>query len=326
MRAKNIWFLLAFLLIVGACTRQTPAETPVTPSLTFDIEGHRGARGLKPENTLPAFETALDLGVDTLELDLHYTADRVLVIWHDKTVGASKCRLDPQAAPPLPPDPDHSPEAGRRISALTFAQIQKYRCDRNPDPQKFPEQNAGPTVLAGDDYRIVSLEQLFAFVEQYTHSAVKSEAQRQTAARVQFNIETKRDPRDPQAIGDDWDGSAPGAFERDVVALVEERKLVGRVIVQSFVPASLWAVHSLNPDLRLAVLTRRQVPDFVDLAARGARIWSPDYHDVTAKRCKQAHEAGLLVIPWTVNDPGTLARLRSLAINGIITDRPDVVR
>ncbi|MDX1414423.1 MAG: glycerophosphodiester phosphodiesterase family protein [Candidatus Promineifilaceae bacterium] len=56
----------------------------------FDVQGHRGARGLKPENTLPAFETALDLGVTTLELDLHFTADQVVVVWHDETIDKEK--------------------------------------------------------------------------------------------------------------------------------------------------------------------------------------------------------------------------------------------
>lgn len=317
--------LFAVLLIFTACTSPPPLTNSPSTSF-FDIEGHRGARGLKPENTLPAFETALDLGVTTLELDLHYTADRVVVVWHDDAVDARKCRLDPNASPPLPPDPEITPASARHISALTFAQLQKYRCDRNPDPKRFPQQSNAPTALADDDYHIISLARLFTFVEEYAHSSVKSKEQRQRAMQVQFSVETKRNRDDPLAINDGWVGVHPGDFEQHLVALVESRGLVERVIVQSFVPESLWAVHSLNPGLRLSVLTRKTIPDFRELAGRGATIWSPYYRDVTAKRIRQAHEAGLLVIPWTVNNPDTFARLRSLDINGIITDRPDVVR
>jgi glycerophosphoryl diester phosphodiesterase len=307
-------------------TAPTPAAEEALSILPadFDLEGHRGARGLQPENTLPAFETALDLGVDTLELDLHLSADGALVIWHDDFVTPEKCRLDASGDNP-PPDPDDPAvtETDLRISHLTLEQLKQYRCDRNPDPQKFPDQNNGGTPLAGDDYRLATLDELFDFVDRYAASEEKGEAQRNQAARVQFNVETKR-KQDPDAIGDDFDGVTPGAFEIAIVALIEERGLVDRTIIQSFDHRSLWAAHTLNEDIRLAALTSKRPPDLDEYAAKGAAIWSPRYKDVTPDRVQKAHDLGLLVIPWTVDDLNTAQTLIDLGVDGLITDRPDL--
>ena len=324
-------------VLSGACTAASPqpaptpaaatpiAAAPIAPS-GFDVAGHRGARGLRPENTLPAFETALDLGVTTLELDLHLTADGEVVIWHDDAITPDKCRLVADGDAPLPPDPADPAVAQRDlyIARLTFADLQHYRCDVNPDPSRYPEQRAKPTELAGDDYRLVRLADLFDFVERYAASDSKSDAQRAAAAHVQFNMETKRKPTDPAAIGDDFDGVNPGQFERAIVSLVEEHDLTGRVIVQSFDHRSLWAVRSLNPALRLAALTTNSV-DLPELADRGAVIWSPDFTTLTPERLATAHALGLAVIPWTVNDPADMRRLIDLGVDGLISDRPDIL-
>ena len=246
MNSKRWIFLLGLLL--AACTVPVTTPTPSVPAPTaestvtaalpdgFDVQGHRGARGLKPENTLPAFETALDKGVTTLEVDLHYTADGVVVIWHDDSIGKDKCRLDPAASEPLPPDPDSvtTPKAALMISQLTFDQVQKYRCDRNPEPDRFPEQRNAPTSLAGDRYQIISLAELFDFVDAYAADVSKSGAQQENARRVQFNVETKRRPDNPAGINDGFDGSNSGPFEQAIVGLVEQRGLAERAIVQSF--------------------------------------------------------------------------------------------
>ncbi len=300
-----------------------PARTAALPP-GFDVQGHRGARGLQPENTLPAFETALDLGVSTLELDLHLTADGEVVIWHDEAIGRDKCGLSDMAAPPLPPDPDNRSAAADTLylSRLAFADLQRYRCDRNPEPGRFPDQRATPTTLAGDNYQIVRLADLFAFVERYADSDAKSAAQRANAAAVNFNIETKRKLDDPAAIGDDFDGVNPGRFEQEIARVVTAAGLTKRVIVQSFDHRSLWAMHTLLPDVRLAALTTgpAALPEF---AERGAVIWSPNYTTLSAAQLDEAHALGLAVIPWTVNDPVDMQRLIAMGVDGLITDRPD---
>lgn len=303
---------------------QEPAAVEASPP--FDVQGHRGARGLKPENTLPAFETALDWEVTTLELDLHYTADGQVVVWHDPAIDAAKCRLDPATAV-VAPDPDDPSlaEDELMISHLTWEQLGAYRCDRNPDPSLFPEQDNEATPLAGADYRIVTLAQLFDFVAAYEVAEAKTESQRDNAGSVQFNLETKRRPDRPEAINDGFDGVAPGPFEQAIMSLVAERNLVERTIIQSFDHRSLWAVRQLDDQIRLAALTSRRLPQLPSLAANGASIWSPNAGDVTVQRLAEAHEAGLLLIPWTVNEPDEMRRLIALGVDGLISDRPDLL-
>ncbi|MEI8257102.1 MAG: glycerophosphodiester phosphodiesterase family protein [Deltaproteobacteria bacterium] len=297
---------------------------PVTVATDFDVEGHRGARGLRPENTLPAFETALDLGVDTLELDLHLSADDVLVVWHEPGIDRSRCRLDPAATAPLPPDPETATPEQLAIRALTMAQLRKYRCDRNPGVASFPEQTATATDLALDRYNIGSLADVFDFTASYATSALKTAAQRANARRVRFNVETKRNPDVPATIGDGFDGVHPAVFETSLAALVAGRGLVSRVIVQSFDHRSLWAIRTLEPGLTLSALTLGTVP-FAALAAAGASIWSPNIGFVTRASVDAAHAAGLRVIPWTVNLPDTVRQLVGHGVDGVISDRPDMV-
>ena len=307
-----------------------PTVAPTPPSLLpedFDLQGHRGARGLKPENTLPAFETALDLEVDTLELDLHFSADGVVVIWHDPEIDKDKCGLIPDA-PDSTPDPDNliTKDPKLRISSLTYEQLQAYRCDRNPDAGRFPDQNNLPTALAGDDYRIISLVELFDFVDAYVESDSKSAAQRDNAARVQFNVETKRVPDNPQVINDGFDGENPGPFELAILKSATEHGLLDRVIIQSFDHRSLWAIRSVNEDVRLAALTTNNFSgDLAGLAAKGANIWSPKFQTLSPSLIEQAQQLGMAIIPWTVNDPQEMQRLIEMGVDGLISDRPDLL-
>jgi glycerophosphoryl diester phosphodiesterase len=291
---------------------------PVVVSAGFDVQGHRGARGLRPENTLPSFERALALGVDTLETDLHFSSDDALIVWHDPTVGERHCRIDPSAAPPLPPEPRTRP----RIRTLTAAQLRKYRCDQNLDGRA--EQRAEAELVAGDDYRLLELSEVFDFVGRYSSDARVPAPLRARAARVRFNLETKRSIEDPSTIGDGFDGSAPGAFERALVALVRARGLEDRVTVQSFDERSLRAVRTLSPTITLSMLTLGlETPDSV--RATGATIWAPSGGFVTRSAVTVAHRAGLRVIPWTVNDAAQFRALLAHGIDGVITDRPDVL-
>ncbi|HFE66332.1 MAG TPA: hypothetical protein ENJ93_03630, partial [Chloroflexi bacterium] len=314
---KKLLLGFSLILLMTACSTavskpETVNDTAVTASTemiartlpeNIDAEGHRGTRGLKPENTLPAFETALDLGVDTLELDLHYTSDGVVVLWHDDKIEKDKCRLDPNSDAEAP-DPDSLIKWGDAlmISQLTLEQLKAYQCDRNPDKDAFPDQDNAPTVLAGSNYHPVALAELFDFVQAYNESEEKSEAQRANAARVQFNIETKRKPDNPKVISDGFDGQNPGPFELEILRLIDEYGLEDRVIIQSFDFRSIWAIRSVNDTIRLAALSRQAgSADLPEIAANGANIWSPKYSTLTEPLVSKAHKLGLQVVPWTVN-------------------------
>ncbi len=288
----------------------------------FDAEGHRGARGLLPENTLPAFEAALDLGVTTLELDLHYTQDGEVVVWHDPILDDTKCRLPDEPADPTAPDPKN-PLRRIFISQQPLSVIQSYVCDLNPDKDRFPEQTAVSMPLTQTDYRIVTLDELFDFVAQYASSDLKTEAQRDNAVHVQFNIETKRDPDHPEYIDDGFTGGEAGPFEHAILEIVNGRSLTNRVIVQSFDHRSLRTIRELDSQIRLAALTTRGEAKIDVYAAYKFNIWSPNQRDVTAELVAQAHEEGLLVIPWTVNDPDDMQRFIDWGVDGLISDYPD---
>ena len=308
------------------CNGGSPNSEPVSQIPEgFDVQGHRGARGLRPENTLPAFEAALDLGVTTLELDLHFTADGQLVVWHDPVIEADKCGLR-DGAPVGVPDPDDpAAQPQRAIAALTVEQLRWFECDRNPDEGAYTDQRAEASELAGYDYRVVTLAELLEFVRSYAESDLKTATQRENADRVGFNVETKRRPDDPSSIGDGFDGVNAGPFELALLDLAGRYELDGRVTVQSFDPRSLRAVHAIDPNIRLASLTSNTSTELDDLVAGGATVWSPRASTLTAQRIADAHDIGLEVIPWTVNDPDEMKELISWGVDGIITDRPDLL-
>jgi glycerophosphoryl diester phosphodiesterase len=282
---------------------------------TFDLQGHRGARGLRPENTLPAFEAALDTGASSVETDLRLTRDGAVVLCHD----------------------DVFPPGGRRVSDLTLAEMRAYPFDRNPDPTGFPDQDPTITPAAGafayiqrlDPYTVPVLDDLFAFVAfcagEDGRSAGKADGLRERAARLRFDLELKRAPFRPGHAGDDFDGDAPGALELEVVAAVRRAGLIERTTVRSFDHRSVRAVKQLEPRLRTAVLVFNTAPVDPTRVARdaGADVYCPDFEFLDERQVRQLHAAGVAVLPWTVNDADDWRRLLDWGVDGITTDYPD---
>lgn len=313
--------LATLLLITASCSDGSTATTSLpstttadssAPDAPLDVQGHRGARGLQPENTLPAFEVALDIGVTTLELDLHFTADGQVVVWHDAIVPTDKCELEPTA------------ETEVAIADLTREELRAFSCDKNPDPGRFPDQAADPTPLAGNNYTIVTLAELFEFVAAYAESDQKTDEQRAAAGNVLFNIETKRVPDQPETINDGFDGTNAGPFETTILEMIAAAGVGDRVTIQSFDHRSLRAIRLVDESIQLAALTRRNEPFQSDFATF-AQIWSPDYRSLSGSSLNDAQAAGMLVIPWTVNETKDMNRLIDLGVDGLITDRPDLL-
>jgi glycerophosphoryl diester phosphodiesterase len=277
----------------------------------FDLQGHRGARGLAPENTLAAFDRALDIGVTTLELDIAITADGVPVVSHDATLNPAFTR-DASGHWLQGPRP--------AIHALPFAALQAWDVGRLDPGSRYAADF--PRQQAHDGERIPSLAALFDHVKAPGADAVR------------FNIEAKIDPAHTDET------PPPEEFARLLVAVIRDAGMAGRVTVQGFDWRALDAVQRLAPELPTAYLsTGRTVQDtawtrglrLADfpsvpamVAAAGGRIWSPSFAGLTQEAVEDAHRRGLQVLPWTVNQPADMARMLDWGVDGLITDYPDV--
>jgi glycerophosphoryl diester phosphodiesterase len=286
----------AIALVLALPPATTCARHRVATS-ALEIAAHRGARGQRPENTLSAFEAALRTRADVIELDLHLSADDRVVVWHDGWVAPEKCDV-PAWTAERPP---------ALIREMTTAQLAALRCARNPEPWALPDQ----TAPAGEAFYIPTLDEVL---------------ERLAPLDVRLRLDIKRHPFQPDLIRDGFRGRAPGILERKTVAAIRKHELVDRVIVQSFEARSLAAMQSLEPRLRLAALTEDLIPNFERFAAAGIGTWSPEMHDAIPSAVRDAHRAGLRVVPWTVNDPRDIERLLRRGVDGVITDHPGRAR
>ena len=271
---------------------------------TFDIQGHRGARGLAPENTLPAFEVALELGVATLELDTVISADHEVVVSHDPWFSSTICSK-PDGEPVTPEE-----EREHLIYQMPYAAVARFDCGKRGHPE-FPRQKAQAAVKP-------LLRDVIAFSESY--------ALEHARPQVRYNVETKSLP--------DGDGRlhpAPEIFVELIRNVVEETGIVGRFILQSFDVRTLQVAKQLELPIRLSLLispgfqtTEGHLDAGLEDLGFTPDIYSPDFHLVTSDVVEMAHNQGMLVIPWTVNDADDMLRLREMGVDGLITDYPDV--
>lgn len=295
---------------------------------TFDLQGHRGARGLCPENTLPSFEAALDLGVTSIETDVQLTADGVPVLCHDPFLSDAIFRPVGPAAPDLSRRP--------LLATVTLAQLRELAADRNPDKRRFPDQSATLTPLAAafareagiHSFTPPTLGDLFAFVAACARQPRQTEAQRAAAARLVFDLELKHFPFPERRLGVPTDPTGAGPLEYQTVAAVREAGLVGRTRVRSFDHRAVRAIKRLEPGLETGVLIAGTTPvDPVGLVrAAGADWYGPEYVSLDRPQVDELHAAGIRVLPWTVNDPDEMRALIAWGVDGITTDFPDRLR
>jgi glycerophosphoryl diester phosphodiesterase len=309
-------------------TDQAPSVTAETSS--FDLQAHRGGRGEYTEESLHAFDQALSLGVNTLELDIVLTSDNQPLIWHDPKVDDTKCS---DTAPATPGDPQF-PYVGDLVHDLTLAQIRTLNCDKVLS--SYPD--AEPVV----GNKIAVLPELFALVTERGADAVR------------FNIETKIEAEKRA------DSATPEEFVDVILAAVTAANMTDRVSIQSFDWRTLPLVHQVQPTIPLVALwdettwkAGSQWLGPVDFEAvdgdviagaktiSGVTILSPGYvnpypdgqvppagYTLVADKefVDRAREAGLTVIPWTINDPAVMNAQIDAGAAGIITDYPTRLR
>jgi glycerophosphoryl diester phosphodiesterase len=310
--------LTALVLGVLALALAAPAlaDPPAKPQQSFDFEGHRGARGLRPENTLPAFAKALQIGVTTLELDTGVTRDGVVVVSHERRIATLECR-----------DTGANHYVGQLVKDLTLAQIKTLDCGTRTPSNPATDPFVG-TQESVPGTKMPTLAEVFELADRYG------------ADDVQFNIETKLDPTLP---GDTVD---PATFVRAVTGVISEHGKTQRSLLQSFDWRTLVESKRVLPSLRTVALAQRPtiypgtpwtagVPIGADawdgslaraVKSIGARVLSPRFIDLNDSLIAAAKSQGLLVIPWTVNDAPSMGSLIDRGVDGIITDYPNVLR
>jgi glycerophosphoryl diester phosphodiesterase len=288
-----------------------------TGALAFDLQGHRGARGLAPENSLAAFEKAMAIGVHTLELDVGLTADDVVVIGHDPALNPAITR---DAAGRW------LPAQGPAIRTLTWPQLQAYDVGRIDPASNYAKTFA--TQHAVDGTRMPRLSDLFELV------------QRLGAGAVRFNIETKLSPLKPEET------APPELMVRELLKTIKAAGMTQRVSIQSFdwrtlrlvqaqepsIPTVYLSIQTANNDnTRAGVWTAGFTPEQHGslpqmVKAAGGRTWSPNGGALTKALLDEAQGLGLKVIPWTINNPADMARFLDWRVDGLITDYPDRLR
>ncbi|MBL0124281.1 MAG: glycerophosphodiester phosphodiesterase [Betaproteobacteria bacterium] len=290
------------------------------PLHAFDLQGHRGARGLLPENTLPAFQKAIDLGVDTIECDMAITKDGVVVIHHDLYLNPDTTRG---------PDGNWLGEKNPAISELTFAELQKYDVGRLKPGTEYAKTFKDQQPVDGT--RIPKLSDLFDLVKKSGNT------------KIGFDCETKVSPADRAAT------RPPEEFARMAIAEIRKAGMATRTMVQSFDWSTLQAIQKEAPEIRTMYLSS---PRTLALAADGTpspwlagfnperfagsvpkaikaangKIWAPNQTFLTPAMLAEARSMGIIVIPWTVNDPAMMNKLLDMGVDGIISDRPDLVQ
>lgn len=300
-----------------------PSVTPAAHTLPdvrhrgerIEIVGHRGARGLRPENTLPGFAHALGIGVDTIELDVGLTADGAIVCNHDQALSPVNC-VD--TAPVTPGDPLF-PYVGRPLRELTLAQVKtvdagaRHRQD-GLAATLVPEPGTPPPTLAEAAALIAGYDGVWASVELKTSPEWPDADVEWFVATVRETLEACGLSGRFRLLGFDWRVVVaarlmlPGV---ECVALVEE---------ETVRPGTAW----------LAGFELTDPADPADLVgaalAAGATVLSPYHRQVTRALVDHAHRLGMRVVPWTVNDPAAMARFIDLGVDGLVTDYPDRCR
>lgn len=278
---------------------QTSSNKPLTDK--FDKQGHRGCMGLMPENTIPAFLKAIDLGVTTLEMDVVISKDKKVVVSHD---------LYFDHLITTKPNGKHlSKSEGKamKLYQMNYDEIIKYDVGLKPNPD-FPQQQ-----------NIKAIKPLLTAIVD----SVIYHMRTMRRPPVWYNIEIKSEPR-----GDMINHPEPAAFVELVMAAIKEANIESWTIIQSFDRRVLQYLHEHYPEMKTAILigylNRKSFQKNIQLLGFSPTTYSPDYHLVTSRLIKNCHDAGVQLIPWVVNSKKDIDKFKNMGVDGIITDYPNL--
>ena len=307
-----LYMRIIFLALTLLMTLSASAQVYIPK---FDIQGHRGARGLMPENTIPAFLMALDSGVTTVELDVAITKDKQVVVSHEPWMSAEIC-IDPNGNEILKQD-----EMKHNIYQMTYNDVKQYDCGSKGN-ERFLEQQK---------------MKIFKPLLSDVIIAVENHIKNFSIYEVDYNIEIKSLPQ-----GDNKFHPFPEEYSELVLSLVDQYIPLERVVIQSFDFRVLKYWHKNHPEVRLAALVenKKSVDQNLDALGFIPSIYSPDFKLLTNESVNYLHTKivtqpeltdkksptashKLRVVPWTVNETDDMLILKGMGVDGFITDYPN---
>ncbi len=313
---------VASLFLASAGLAYGQAGQPASP-MQFDLQGHRGARWLLPENTIVGFSRALSIGVTTLETDIVVTKDKVLYLSHDTSLNPDITRG---------PDGKFISTKGPAFTSLNSAELEQYDVGRIRSWSEYSRGFSDQKPVDGT--RIPKLSDLFDLTKQ-----VKND-------QVRFALETKINPLAPNET------DSPEEMVTLLLKAVREAGMEGRTSILSFDWRTLKLVQQQAPNVPTVYLTMQQ-PRLIDnvwagktegspwtaglryadfgsvprmIKAAGGHTWSAFWRDLNASNVREARDLGLQVLAWTVNDASVMRQMMDMGVTGIVTDRPDLLR
>jgi glycerophosphoryl diester phosphodiesterase len=292
----SFYFLLFSFAFLSCKAVVNPAHLVKKP----DIQGHRGCRGLYPENTLVGFLYAIDLGVNTLEMDVVISKDSQVIVSHEAYFN-----------PEITTKPDGSylanEDEGRKLNLyqMNYEDICKYDVGLKPHP-RFIDQKKIAAIKP-------TLKEVIEKCE--LHAKQKGKA-------IAYNIEIKYEENGVGLFQPDY-----STFVMLVLEAINKTKISDRTTVQSFEPEILNEVHQLQPVMKTILLVENTLSSLQNLSQLNHKpyAYSPAYRLVSEQLISDLHRQHIKLVPWTVNDEVAISTLLRMGVDGIISDYPDKV-
>ncbi|RIJ43061.1 glycerophosphodiester phosphodiesterase family protein [Pontibacter oryzae] len=296
---KSLCIALLGLLALAGCKSNEKMAQQNAPLPAFDTEGHRGARGLMPENTIPAMIKAIDLGVTTIEMDCHITKDGKVVVTHDPHLNPAYART--------PQGQNITEEESHKYAVyqMDYEQVRAFEMGTKPY-DLYPQQQKTKTYIP-------LLAELVDSVQAYLKE--------NKLPQVFYNIEVKsKEGKDGELH------PAPAEFVSRMVEVLQQKEITPYVIIQSFDKRALQELRRQYPQVRASLLVSNKLSVEENLAELGFTpdVYSPNAKLVDAALIKACHDRNIKVIPWTVNSTEDMQRLKVLGVDGIISDYPNL--
>ena len=296
---------ICFLIILSCHSTKmnTSKQNSSSASLNFDVQGHRGCRGLMPENTIPAMLKAIDLGVTTLEMDVVITKDKQVILSHEPFFN-HEITTKPNGS-----FVTEEEEKQLNIYTMNYDEVKTYDEGLKTHP-RFSQQKKMAAVKP-------TLSDVIDSVEAYCKS--------KSLQPPFYNIETKSNSK--------TDGNyhpLPAVFIDLILNIVSSKNIEKRAIIQSFDIRTLQYLHTKYPSIKTAILIenpgKKTLEDQLKELGFKPTIYSPAYLLVTKKTLSFCKKEGIKVIPWTINEASEINRLKKLGVDGIITDFPNMIK